>query len=492
MSHRMRDMLRDMLWIEGYVLLILSAAMTVPCLMAFILDEHDAARGFMIPLFVSLLLGLYIVMYQSPSPSKIKARDGYLVVSVTWILTILIGALPFYFSDTTANFTDALFESCSGFTTTGATILNNLELLPKSVLLWRSTTHWLGGMGILVFLAALLPILGISGQMIANAETPGPTEEKVTGKFQDTAREMYLIYLIMTIAEILLLRFSGLNWFDSVIHTFGTVSTGGFSNYSTNIAALGGGLTEWIIILFMFLSGMNFHLFYLTGKSGLHRLYKDDEFRFYSAVILSCTGLIFLYQAVQSGFSNLGITLRETLFQVVSVVSTTGYHTENYDLWHTFPKLILFTLFFMGASSSSAGGGLKAVRILVAMKLVRRGVSIKLHPRRVANVTLNRCEVHSDTVINIANFIFTYLLILVAGFLLISLDGFDFMSSLSAAAACLGNIGPGFNAFGPAVNYAAMSGFSRVVSIFLMLFGRLELFTVLVLFSRHFWNPNKC
>ena len=488
MSHRMRDML----WMEGYILLILAAAMSIPGIMAFMLEEHGAAQGFMIPFSVCLLLGLYIIIYLRPSPSKVKARDGYLVVSVTWLITILIGAFPFYYSGIVPTFIDAFFESCSGFTTTGASILTNLDHIPRSILLWRSITHWLGGMGILVFLAALLPVLGISGQMVANAETPGPTEEKVTGKFSDTAREMYLIYLIMTIAEIFCLRFSGLSWYDSVIHTFGTVSTGGFSCHSDNIAHFGSNLIEWIIIIFMFLSGMNFHLFYLTGKSGLQKVFRDDEFRFYTLVILSFSGLIFVYQAFVTRFTSMGDILRDTVFHVVSIITTTGYHTADYGLWHTFPKMVLFILFFIGACSSSAGGGMKAVRVLVAMKLVQRGVSIKLHPRRIASVTLNHCEVSNDIVIHITNFIFTYLFLLSAGFLLLTLDGFSFISSFSAAAACLGNIGPGFESFGPAMNYTAMSGFSKLVSSFLMLCGRLELFTVLVLFSRHFWNPNRC
>ena len=488
MSHRTRDLIH----IEGILLIVIAAAMIIPCLMAFVLREHEAASAFILTLLISGCLGIYIVMYLSPSPAKIKSRDGFLVVSVSWLVASFVGAIPFCASGAIPSFIDAWFESCSGFTTTGSSILTDIEVLPKSILFWRSFTHWLGGMGILVFIMAPLPSLGISGQTVANAETPGPTKDKVTARFADTARDLYLIYIGMTIIEAVLLVICGLSWYDSLIHTFGSVGTGGFSNYNASVGHFNNPAAEWVIILFMFLSGVNFNLYYLTGKNGLQVLRRDDEFRFYAFVIASFSGLIFLYRAAFSGFEAVAETFRDTVFQVVTVITTTGYMTNDFDAWQTFPKMLIFMLFFIGGCSSSTGGGVKCVRILTAIKLVNRGISIKLHPHRIAHVTLNRREVNNDVVINITNFIFTYMLILTVGFLLISLNGFDFLSSFSAAATCIGNIGPGFNLFGPTMNFSIMSGFSKLVCSFLMLFGRLEIFTLLVLFSRHFWNPNRC
>lgn len=491
MSHR----LRDTILIQGYILLVMAAAMTVPCCIAFSKNEEHAASAFILTIVGCIICGVSIVKYWKPSPVRVKSRDGYLVVSVSWLVASLAGSVPFYASGAIPHFIDAFFESCSGFTTTGSSILTDIEALPDSILFWRSFTHWLGGMGILVLVMALLPSLGISGQNIANSETPGPTKDKVTARFSETARDLYLIYIGMTILETVLLVISGLSWFDALIHTFGSVGTGGFSNYNDSVGHFNNVAAEWIIILFMFLSGVNFNLYYLTGRSGLRVLAKDDEFRFYSWIIALFSGMIFLCRSFTGGFAGfeaLGEIFRDTIFQVVTIITTTGYMTNDYDTWPTFAKMMILTLFCFGGCSSSTGGGVKCIRILVAVKLVSRGISLKLHPHRIASVTVNRRELSNDVVINITNFIFTYILVLGCGFLLISLNGFDFISSLSASATCLGNVGPGFNLFGPTMNFSIMSGFSKLICSFLMLIGRLELFTMLVLFSRHFWNPNKC
>lgn len=491
MSYR----LRDTILIQGYILLVMAAAMFIPCGIAFSRGEEHAASAFVLTLLICFFLGSAIVMYWKPSPIRLKERDGFLVVSVSWLVASVSGAIPFYASGAVPSAVDAFFESCSGFTTTGSSILTDIEALPSSILFWRSLTHWLGGMGILVFVMALLPALGISGQNVANAETPGPTKDKVKARFSETARDLYLIYFAMTVIETILLVVSGLSLYDALIHTFGSVGTGGFSNYNDSVGHFNNPFAEWVIIIFMFLSGVNFNLYYLTGKSGLQALTKDDEFRFYSCIILLFSGLIFVCRSFTGGFAGfqvLGEIFRDTVFQVVTIITTTGYMTNDYDIWPTFAKMLIFTLFFVGGCASSTGGGVKCIRILVAIKLVSRGISLKLHPHRIASVTVNHRELSNDVVINITNFIFTYLVILGSGFLLIALNGFDFISSFSAAASCLGNIGPGFSVFGPSMNYSVMSGFSKLVCAVLMLTGRLELFTMLVLFSRHYWNPNKC
>ncbi|MCI8610082.1 MAG: TrkH family potassium uptake protein [Firmicutes bacterium] len=487
MSNRLRDLIR----IEGYLLFVLVIAMSFPFIMALSMNERDAASAFFMVIMPCLIAGLIIIKFVNPSPSKIKARDGFLVVSLSWILSSLLGALPMFLSGAIPNYIDAFFESCSGFTTTGASILTDIESLPRSILFWRSEAHWLGGMGILVFIMALLPTLGISGQVVANAETPGPTKDKITAKFSDTAKDLYLIYIIMTVTETLLLKLGGLSWYDAVLHTFGTVGTGGFSCYNDSIGHFNSPYVEWVIILFMILAGVNFNLFYMTRRDGLRRIFKDDESRFYFSVIGIASLGIFLCLMAYDYAGGIGETFRDTVFQVVSVLTTTGYMTDDFNLWPTFAKMALFTLFFIGGCSSSTSGGIKCVRILISMKLVRRGISIKLHPHRIAQVMFNRRELSNNVVIHITNFIFTYLLLLAVGFLMISLDGFDFMSSFSAAATCLGNIGPGFETFGPTMNFSVMSGGAKLVCSFLMLFGRLELFTMLVLFSKYYWNSNR-
>lgn len=487
----MSNRLRDMITIQGAVLGVVAFSMAIPWIIALYCREKAAATAFASVMLTCLIVALFIRIFIKPSPAKLKPRDGFLVVSVGWLLVSLIGALPMCLSGAIPNYIDAFFESCSGFSTTGASILSDIEALPRSVLFWRSFTHWLGGMGILVFVSALLPALGISGQLVANAETPGPTKGKLTAKFSDTAKDLYLIYIGMSLMETVLLRISGLSWYDSLLHTFGTVGTGGFSNYNASVSYFENPAAEWIIILFMFLAGMNFNLFYLAGKDGIRKIVRDEEARFYFSVIGGASLLIFFCLFVYNHFADAADTFRNAVFQVVSILTTTGFMTDDYDLWPTFAKMVLFALFFIGGCSSSTGGGIKCVRILVAIKLVRRGISIKLHPRRIAKVTLNEKDLGNDITIHITNFIFAYLLVLALGFLLISINGFDFISSFSAAATCLGNIGPGFEVFGPTMNFSVMSSFSKLVCSFLMLCGRLELFTMLVLFSKHYWNANK-
>ena len=488
MTTRTRDMIR----MQGYLLLVMAAAMAVPCIMAWYTGETESMRAFAWVLSGCILIGSAFILFIKPSPVRLKSKDGFLVVSVSWLIASLVGALPFMLSGSIPDFCSAFFESCSGFSTTGASILTDIESLPKSILFWRSFTHWLGGMGILVFIMALLPALGINGQLVANAETPGPTKDKVASKFSEMAKDLYIIYIAFTVLETFLLCLDGLSLYDALIHTFGTVGTGGFSNYNDSAGHFGSAYVEWIIILFMYLAGINFNLFYLAGRRGLHKLLLDEEFRFYTLLIAAVSVLIFLCRAAFGGLHALGETFRNSVFQVVSILTTTGYMTDDYDIWPTFARFLIFLLFFIGGCSSSTAGGVKCVRILVAFRLVRRGISLKLHPHRIAHVTLNERELSNEVVIHITNFIFTYLLILSGGFLLISLNGFDFMSSFTAAATCLGNIGPGFGVFGPTMNFSIMSGFSKLVCSGLMLLGRLELFTLMVLFSRYYWNPNKC
>ena len=488
MSNRLRVTLRVM----GMFQIVLALSMLVPMGIAYMYHETKALEAFVTVICTFLIFGIITLKLISPSPVPIKSRDGFIVVSMGWILASVIGALPMWISGAIPNFIDAFFESCSGFSTTGASILTDIEALPKSILFWRSFTHWLGGMGIVVFVTALLPSLGINGQLAANAETPGPTKDKITSKYRDTAKDLYIIYIVLTIAESILLKAGGISWYDSLIHTFGTVGTGGFSCYGDSIGHFGSAYIEWVIIIFMILAGLNFNLYYFLGKGGgLKRILADEEAKFYFSVIGVFSTIVFACLVAYHQFEDMADTFRHSVFQVVSILTTTGYMTADYDIWPTCAKMFIFMLFFIGGCSSSTSGGIKGVRFLIAIKLVRRVISVKAHPYRIATVTYNKKELGNDVVINITYFLFAYILLLAAGFLLISLDGFDLVSSLSAAATCLGNIGPGFNIFGPTMNFSVLSPFATFVCSILMIFGRLELFTLLILFSRHFWNANK-
>lgn len=489
----MRGKYRDFVRIEGAVLLILAAAMTMPFILALYYREKASASAFAAVAAFCILAGVIIRIAFKPSQEKFKSRDGFFVVSLTWLVCSLVGAAPFIISGEIPAFADALFESCSGFSTTGASILTDIESLPKSVLFWRSFTHWLGGMGIIVFVMAILPILGISGQVVAYAETPGPIKDKVTAHFSDTAKGLYRLYLALTAAETVLLKIGGMSWYDAFVHTFGTVGTGGFSSYNTSIAHFTSPYIQIVIIVFMVLAGMNFNLYYtgIIQKHGLKSILRDDETKFYLTVMGIATTAIFLCNSISNSFRNVGGTLLNAAFQVVSINTTTGYATDDFDIWPTFSKMILFALFFFGGCSGSTGGGIKCIRLLVCLKLLRRSFSLKMHPNRVAPLSLNGKELPSDVIIKITNFIFTYLAVLFAGTLLLSVDNMDFISTLSGAASCLGNIGPGFGLLGPTMNYSALSAFSKYVCSFLMIAGRLELFTVFMLFSRRYWNSNR-
>lgn len=487
----MRNKIGTIIKIEGILLAILAASMTAPLIIALTCNETDCVRAFLTVIISCAVISLLIHLTFGLSRYNLKTRDGFLIVALSWFSVSLVGAVPFYISGSMPDFIDAFFESCSGFSTTGSSILTDIEVMPRSILFWRSFTHWLGGMGIIVLMTALLPAFGINGQIVANAETTGPTKDKILAKFSDSAKALYSIYLIMTAAEVILLKIGGLSLYDALIHTFGTVGTGGLSSYNASIGHFNSLYVEIVVAVFMLLAAVNFNLYYIARRRGVMQLLRDEEFRFYMMTILTCGGVITIYNCIINRFSDVGETLVNAFFQVISIMTTTGYATDDYDLWPTFSKFVIFVLFFIGGCSSSTGGGVKCVRILVALKLIKRGISLKIHPNRIAPVTLNGKEVKSETSIRISNFIFTYVILLFAGMLLLSLNGFDFVTNLSASASCLGNIGPGFNLIGPSMNYAAFSGFSKLVCSFLMITGRLELYTVLMLFSKYYRHPNR-
>ena len=423
--------------------------------------------------------------------SPMNPRKGFLVATLIWAAACLLGSVPYLISGTFNNFIDAFFEAASGFTTTGATVIDDLSSVHPAILFFRSLTHWLGGMGIVVFFAALLPSWGVRGQIAAYAETPGPSKGKLTSKFADTARDLYLIYIGFTVCETLLLKITGMNWLDSITASFSTMATGGFANYNDNAAGFSV-LAKVIIIVFMYFAGINFNLFYRVRKHGLKALYKDEEVRYYTIFMAVGIALIFTCNLFYLGNRNAGTTLLDAAFHVVSINTTTGFTISNYELWPTFSKIVLFCFFFIGGCASSTGGGIKVSRVIICLKLVKRYFSRKVHPNRIGIVTLNNVEISTDVIIRTSGFVFMYIAALIIGTLLISLDDLGFMTSFSCAASCLGNIGPGFILIGPSFNFGVLSPFTKFLCSWLMIAGRLELYTLFTLFTRYYWNPDRC
>ena len=477
--------------IEGFILLLLAGAMIPSLLIAIFNNETKSIYAFGVMILICGAIGVIIRLRFKLSRLNLKNRDGFLIVSLTWILMSFIGALPFCISGAIPSFVDALFESCSGFSTTGASILTDIEVLPKSMLFWRSLTQWLGGIGILVFLTAIAPAFGIDSESLYDAVTSEHKHNKLTSHFSDYSKQIYMIYVGLTVIETILLKIAGLSLFDAVIHTFGTVSTSGFSPYNGNIGHFDNYFVQILTIIFMFTSALNINLYFLAKKRGIKEAFKDEETKFYCTIILGAGLAVSLYNVIMNHFQSIGETVLNAFFQVVSIVTTTGYITDDYNLWPTFSKFIILLLFFIGGCSSSTAGGIKCLRIYGGLKLIVRGIYSRIHPNIISPVTLNRKEMSNDMAIRIANFVFTYLILIAFGTILLAMNGFDFMTNFSAAASCLANIGPGFNLVGPTMNYAMFSNFSKCVCSFLMITGRLELYAILVLFSRNYWNPNK-
>ncbi|MBO4235287.1 MAG: TrkH family potassium uptake protein [Firmicutes bacterium] len=475
----------------GVLFLVLGMAFVPTIAVALIYREYFEASCFAAVMVPCLIVGFVLMRIFSPSGLRTKQRDVYLIVSLCWIVSSIVGAIPLIVTGALPNPVDAFFEICSGFSTTGASVLNDIEGQARSVLFWRSFTHWLGGMGIIVFAAALLPSMGIGGQLVASAEAPGPTLSKTRAKFSDTAKDLYKLYLVFTGVEIVLLMAAGLSLYDAAIHTFGTVGTGGFSNYSASVGYFKSPLVEWIIIAFMVLCGINFNLYFLIPKKRIKEFFADEELRLYIGLIVVLAGISAVMLYVKGYYENIGESIRNSVFHFVSVITTTGYVTQDFDLWPTFSKLTLMLVMITGACQSSTGGGVKIIRILTSIKFVNRGFFLKLHPNRVSNLTINKKKVEQNVATDIVYFVFLYVATLFIGALLISFDGKDMVTNFTAAMTCLSNVGPGFSGVGPAFNFSGYSDFSTFVLAILMIAGRLELFTFVMLFSPHFWNSNR-
>lgn len=442
-----------------------------------------------------------LVMLKTRDHKKImNKREGYIVVSFGWIIMALSGTLPYILTGAIPSFTNAFFETVSGYTTTGATILNDIEILPKGILFWRSTTHWIGGMGIIVLAIAILPLLGIGGMQLFAAEAPGPNADKLHPRITDTAKRLWLIYFGYTVAETLLLQLAGMSFFDAINHALSTLSTGGFSTKNASIAYWNDKpLIQYIIMAFMFLAGTNFVLSYFAFKGKVQKIIKDEEFKLYFKFIAIFTAIaaIIIYLKADPTLSSIPHPMvlgagesafRHALFQVLAIVTTTGFVTADYTLWTPFLVVFFFGLMFLGGSAGSTSGGVKVVRHLIMIKNGFMEFKRSLHPNAILPVRYNTKAVSGDIVFNVLAFFILYMLSFIVGALVFSMFNIDFESSVGLAASSLGNVGPALGDFGPVNNYAALPTLGKWWSAFLMLIGRLELFTVLILLTPFFWR----
>ncbi len=476
--------------ITGKILMVISATFVLPIIVSLIYNEYSNVLVFLKTAAVIFVAGLILKKTIKPSSRPVRIREGFFAVSLAWVLFCIIAAVPFMISGEIPKFTDALFESCSGFTTTGATILTDIESMSKGMLFWRSFTQWLGGIGILIFVIYIRPAIFSSNQHITLGATGSPTRKTIL-KLSDTSRLLYIIYLVFTMLEIILLMLGGMDLFDASIHTFGNVSTGGFSSYNDNIAHFDSMYIKAIIMLFMFLGGISFSLYFAGLRKGIGVFWSDPEFKLYALITFAATLPVTLSLIASGDNNSIGETVSDSFFHVISILTTTGYTTCNYDLWPQFAKSILFALFFIGGCSSSTAGGVKVLRIMVLLKLVKRSIGTRLHPNAVIKVKLKSNNLPNDLVSNIISFVFLYVALIAIGSLFIAVDNYDMTTTASAAIACISNIGPGFSLVGPALDFSIFSGWSKCVLSFLMIAGRLELFTFLAFFIPHYWNPNR-
>lgn len=468
----------------GKILMVESAFM-VPALLVSLIYKEDETLVFLASIGITFAIGLLMSRVHIRK-NKLSARDGMLIVSFSWILISVFGALPAYLSGAIPSYVDAFFESVSGFTTTGSTILTDVEVLPKSILFWRSLTHWFGGMGVLVFTLILLPSMSGQTQQLMRAESPGPSPSKLVPKIKDTARILYSIYAVMTGIVVVALLLAGMPLYDSIIHAVGAAGTGGFSCKNLSVAYYDSAAIDVILSVAMIAFGINFSIYFmmLTGK--WKDIRKNEELR---AFLICVAGAILLITLDIRGLTD-GIlsAFRYALFQVATIVSTTGYATADFNLWPTFSKMILLALMFVGSCAGSTAGGLKQIRLVVMVKALIRSAKQVVHPRSVITLKTEGKTMDNEAVMNIGIFCFFYFALIGGAALLVSLDNFDIETSFTAVLATVSNIGPGIGFVGPMGNFSIFSDFSKLVLSFCMLAGRLEIFPLLVLFQRATWK----
>ena len=470
-------------YILGHILKFESAFLMLPVLVGLIYAENDVIP-YLLTAALCLLLGIVFTRRKPASPS-LYTREGFVTVALSWIAMSIFGALPFVWSGDIPSYIDALFETISGFTTTGASILTDVEALSRTNLFWRSFTHWIGGMGVFVFIMAILPLMGGSTMNLMKAESPGPSVSKLVPHVKDTAKILYGMYLGITVCELVLLCIFGMPLFDALCTTFGTVGTGGFGIKNDSFAGYSPTLQN-IVTIFMILSGINYTFYFLLLSRKIKDAFRIEEVRWYLLIILAAAGAI-IYD-LRHLYPTIGEAARHAFFQVGSIITTTGFATTDFDLWPSMSKTILTVLMFIGACAGSTGGGMKVSRLVILFKTIKKELSLISHPREVRKIRMDG-HVVAHTILRSTNvFLVIYFVLLLGSTLLISVDEFDFTTNFTAVASALNNIGPGFNRVGPAQNFSIFSGFSKLVLMFDMLAGRLELFPMMALLLPSTWK----
>ncbi len=472
--------------ILGFLLIVESVAMLIATLVAVIYNGTDI-KALALSTLICAATGLIILALTTNARKEIGKREGFIIVTLVWILFSFFGSLPFLLSNSIPDLTNAFFETMSGFTTTGASILNDIESLPNGILFWRSMTQWLGGMGIIVLSLAILPIFGIGGMQLFAAEVPGPVADKLSPRINSTAKSLWYIYVFFTLLETVLLWIGGMTLFDAINHSFTTMATGGYSTKQASIAYWPSPFIQYVITFFMIIAGANFTISYLVLTGKFKKAFDNEEFKYYLFFIAFFTLIIFTGLVIST---QLGVeqAFRDSLFQVVTILTTTGYATVDYLQWTPFLTIVLFAVFFFGGSAGSTGGGLKIMRVVLLLKNSYYELRRIIHPNAIVPVRFNNKPVSEQIINNVLAFFMFYFVIFFGSTILLMLVVPDLASAMGAVATSLGNIGPGLGIFGPATNFHALHPAGKWFLSFLMLIGRLELFTVLVLFSPAFWK----
>lgn len=469
----------------GQLILLESVLLILPCAVALIYAEYFCALSFLAVAAVSAAAGLLLTIFFRKSDKTIYAREGLVTVALAWVILSAIGALPFVISRDIPSYIDALFEIISGFTTTGATILNNVEALSHGALFWRSFSHWIGGMGVIVLMMAIMPSGDGRSMHIIRAEMPGPKVDKIVPKVRETAKILYLIYIALTFVEVIFLLFGGMNLFEALLHAFGTAGTGGFgikydsmASYSTYI--------KWVVAIFMLIFSVNFNIYYFILTKKLVQAAKSEELHVFFGIVLVSSGIITV-NLVNNDVS-VGKAITDAVFQVSSIISTTGYSTVDFNLWPQLSKAVLFLLMFIGGCAGSTAGGLKVSRIIIMYKSACRELKRILHPRSVSSIEFEGKQVDSEAEHGVLSYLAMYFIVFAVLILLIFAEPFDFESNLTAVVTCYNNVGPGFAAVGPMFSFAQYSNYAKLVLSAAMLLGRLELYPLLLTFSPSTWR----
>lgn len=479
--------IKAIIYIIGFLIILVGVFM-LTALPFSLYYQTDDFNSILISGLITISIGVLLWNFTRKTEDKeIKKREGYVIVSLGWIVMALFGSLPFFIHGAIPSFTDAFFETMSGFTTTGATILEDIESVPEGLLFWRAMTHWIGGMGIILLSIAILPLLGVGGMQLYQAEVPGPTKDKLHPRIQDTAQRLWAIYVILTIVETILLMFGGMNLFDSLCHSFATLATGGFSTKNSSIAYFNSAYIEYIIIVFMFIAGTNFTLHYFALHGKFSAYFKNSEFKFYFTFVI----ITILFAALFLIFNNeqsIESAFRDSAFSIISVLSSTGFATVDYEKWAPFFSLFFLILLLFGACAGSTSGGIKMVRYQLLLKNGILELKRLIHPNAIIPVRQNGKTVSQDIISKVSAFVLVYLAIFGISSILLSLMGIEIVDSMGSVAACMANIGPGLGSTGPVSNYAEIPVLAKWTLSFLMLLGRLEIYTLLIIFTPSFYK----